>query len=62
MEAKVSGDGKTASPVNLLTSARDSTGSFVWGFFILSRSMQVKAVITVSYHVKVTKTTWLLSN
>jgi hypothetical protein len=50
----------TTSPVNLLTSARDLTGCFMQGFFILSRSIQVKAVITVHYHVKVLKTTRLL--
>jgi hypothetical protein len=50
----------TISPVNLLTSLRDLTGRFVLGFFILSCSMQVKAVITVHYHVKVMKTNRLL--
>jgi hypothetical protein len=53
----VFGDGRTMSPVNLLTSARDLTGHYVQAFAILSRSTQVKAVITVHYHVKVMKTT-----
>jgi hypothetical protein len=55
MEAMVSGDGKTTSPVNLLTSARDLTGRFVQAFSTSSCSTQVKAVITVRYHVKVMK-------
>ncbi len=55
MEAMVSGDGTTTSPVNLLTSASDLTGCFMQVYSISSRSMQVKAVITVRYHLKVMK-------
>jgi hypothetical protein len=55
IEAMVSGDGKSTSPVNLLTSVCDLIGCFVKVFAILSRSMLVKAVITVHYHVKVMK-------
>ncbi len=57
MEAMLSGDGMTSSPVNLFTSVRDLTGCFVQAFAILSRSMQVKAVIKVHYQMKVMKTT-----
>jgi hypothetical protein len=57
MEAPLSGDGMTTSPVDLLTSACDLTGCFMQVFAILSHSMQIKAVITVRYHVKVMKTT-----
>ncbi len=57
MEAMVSEDGKTTSPVNLVTSAHDLTGHFLQVFFILSHSTRVKAVITVRYHIKVMKTT-----
>ncbi len=53
----MSGDGKTTSLVNLVTSARDLTGHFMQVFAILSHSTQVKAVITVRYHVKTMKTT-----
>jgi hypothetical protein len=62
MEAMVSGYGKTISLVNLLISARDLTGHCMQGFFILSSSMQVKAVITLHYHVNVMKTTRQQSN
>ncbi len=51
----MSRDGKTTSLVNLLTSAHDVTGRFKKAFSIVSCSMQVKAVITVRYHVKVMK-------
>jgi hypothetical protein len=51
------GDSLTASPVELLVSARGITGCFEQGFFVLSHSMQVKAVVTVRYHVIVMKTT-----
>ncbi len=47
----------TASLVELLASEQGITGHFVRGFFVLSRSTQVKAAITVHYHVKVMKTT-----
>jgi hypothetical protein len=47
----------TASPVELLTFGQGITGRFVQGFFVLSHSTQVKAVITVCYHVKAMKTT-----
>ncbi len=51
------GDSSTASPVELLVSAQGINGHFEQGFFVLSRSMQVKAVVTVRYHVNVMKTT-----
>jgi hypothetical protein len=57
MEAILSGDGMTTSPVNLFTSAHDLTGCFVQAVVILSRSMQGNAVITVRCHVEVVKTT-----
>ncbi len=57
MEAIVSGDGKTTSPVNLLTSGCDLNGCFMQVFSILSRSTLVKAIFTVHYHAKVMKMT-----
>ena len=51
------GDSLTASPVELLVSVQGITGCFEQGFFVLSRSTQVKADITVCYHVNVMKTT-----
>ncbi len=53
----LSGDGMTTSLVDLLTSAHDLTGHFMQVFAILLHSTQVKAVITVHYHVKLMKTT-----
>ena len=47
----------TASPVELLVSERGITGCFEQVFFVLSRSTQVKADITVHYHVNVMKIT-----
>ena len=49
----MSGDGKTTSPVNLLTSGCDLNGCFMQVFSILSHFKLVKAVITVRYHTKV---------
>ncbi len=57
IEAMLSGDGMTISPVNLFTSAHDLAGCFVQAFILLSRSMQGKAVITVHYCIKAMKTT-----
>ncbi len=57
IKAMVFGDGRTTSLVNLLLSARDSTGRLVQAFAILSHSTQVKAVIIVRCHIKVMKRT-----
>ena len=42
----------TTSPVDLLASVQGITGHFLQAFVFLSRSTQVKAVITVHCHVK----------
>jgi hypothetical protein len=57
IEAMLSGDGMTTSPINLFTSARDLASCFVQAFVLLSCSMQDKAVITLHCHVKTMKTT-----
>jgi hypothetical protein len=57
IEAMLSGDGMTNSPVNLFTSARDLAGRFVQAFSLLSPSMQDKAINTVCYRVKALKMT-----